>query len=295
MKKTLKRVVVLVTLLILLTLYLVNAKLIVNNIIDYSLLFLTKLFPVSFIFFVFSTLFINYGLIESINTLFNINSSKLYVFCLSLISGFPAGAKYTEELLEKELISVSDANKIIMFSHFPNPLFVLGSVGSIFNDNSLVIKVLISIIISNFIIFLFCGRCSKTKIINRKIEDSFSDILSKAINNSFQTIFLIYGVSLFFYLISSIITKYIFINTYFYVLLNGVFDLTKGVFSTTLINSDIIKALFILVFISFGGISIHMQINSLIINSKIKYMCFVIGRIISTVLALGIFLLLINI
>ena len=36
--------------------------------------------------------------------------------------------KRDSELLEKELISFEEANQIIRFSHFPNPLFVTGVV-----------------------------------------------------------------------------------------------------------------------------------------------------------------------
>ena len=107
-----------------------------------GLTFLTKFFPVSFIFFTISSLLINNGLIETIYKYFHINSTKLYVLILSLISGFPSGAKYTKDLLDKKLITSIEANQIIMFSHFPNPLFILGSVSSILKSKTLAYKIL---------------------------------------------------------------------------------------------------------------------------------------------------------
>lgn len=289
MNKTSKSILILVTLIIILCLYLINSKIIINSFLDYSYLFITTLFPVSFIFFIISSLLIDYGIIELINKYLHLNTTKLYVLVLSLISGFPSGAKYTKELLEKDLINSLEANQIIMFSHFPNPLFVLGSINLILKDNTLCLKLLISIILSNIIIFFFNRKSSNKIITTYNYPISFSNSLSKAITNSFNIILLIYGTSIFFYLLTVIITKYLFINNYSYVLINGIFDLTKGVFSTTLINNIYLRAYFILFFISFGSISIHMQIRSIISNTSINYYYFIKGRIISTIISLILF------
>ena len=288
MKKTYKTILILVTLIIFLILSLINSNYMITNTLDYSKLFLTKLFPVSFIFFILSYLLIEYNLVELIMYYLNINISGLYVFILSLISGFPSGSKYTRNLLDKGIINIDDANKIILYSHFPNPLFVLGSVNYVVNDISISIKILISIIISNFIIFMF-NRTNKANIKYEINNSSFSNILSNSIYDSFKTIILIYGTSLFFYLITCIITKYIILNTYNYVFISGLFDLCKGVFSTTLINNINNRVYFILFFISFGSISIHMQVKAILGNSNISYKRFILGRVIGTILSFIIF------
>ena len=288
MKKTYKTILILVTLIIFLILSLINSNYMIINILDYSKLFLTKLFPVSFLFFIISYLLIEYNLVELIMYYLNINISGLYVFILSLISGFPSGSKYTKSLLDKGIINIDDANKIILYSHFPNPLFVLGSVNYVLDDISISIKILISIIISNFIIFIF-NKTSKSNIKYKINNNSFSNILSNSIYDSFKTIILIYGTSLFFYLITCLINKYIILNTYNYVFISGLFDLCKGVFSTTLINTISIRAYFILFFISFGSISIHMQVKAILGNSDISYKRFVLGRVICLILSFLIF------
>lgn len=293
MKKTYKSILILVTLITLLILYLINSNIIVNAIIDYSILFLTKLFPVSLLFFIFSTLLIDYGLIELIQYYLKINTSSLYVLLISAISGFPSGAKYTKELLEKNLIDENTANKIIMFSHFPNPLFILGSVYLVLKDKEICLKLLLAIIISNIIIYIFSKdkKSTKNNIKKLTVPSNFSNVLSKAVTNAFNILLLIYGTSLFFYLVATIITKYITLNTNSFIILNGFFDLTKGVFSTTLLNNLTLRAIYILIFISFGGLSIHMQVKSIITDTSIKYKYFFIGRIIGTILSLIIFIL----
>ena len=244
-------------------------------------------------FFIFSTLLIDYGLIELIQYYLKINTSSLYVLLISAISGFPSGAKYTKELLEKNLIDENTANKIIMFSHFPNPLFILGSVYLVLKDKEICLKLLLAIIISNIIIYIFSKdkKSTKNNIKKLKVPSNFSNVLSKAVTNAFNTLLLIYGTSLFFYLVATIITKYITLNTNSFIILNGFFDLTKGVFSTTLLNNLTLRAIYILIFISFGGLSIHMQVKSIITDTSIKYKYFFIGRIIGTILALIIFIL----
>lgn len=292
MKKNFKNTTILVILSITIILYLINANYVIDNIIEYSKLFFTKIFPVSFIFFTFSTLLIDYGLINIFNKYLHINASNIYVFILSMISGFPSGAKYTKELLKQKYISKEDANKIIMYAHFPNPLFILGSVNLVLNDKILSLKILLSIIISNLIILILNKNTKSTINQNYIYPSSFQESLTKAIKNTFEIILLIYGTSLFFNSLSTIISKYLILNKYLYILINGIFDLTKGVFSTILIENNIIKSLFITLFISFGGISINMQVKSIISNTEIKYINFIKGRVLSTILSLIILLLL---
>lgn len=283
MKKTSKTIILLVSLITLLIIYFINSEYLVKCILEYTKLFYTKLFPVSFIFFIFSSLLIEYKVLD----IFPININSIYIFLLSLISGFPSGSKYIKELLNNNSISIEEANNLLLFSHFPNPLFILSSASIILNKN-ICLKLLISIILSNFIILLFTKKYKK-KHNTITYPGNFSNVLKDSIYKSIKTIILIYGTSIFFYLISAIITKYISFNTYSYVLISGVFDLTKGIFSTSIINSIFIRSILVLIFISFGSLSIHMQVKS-ILEDTLLYKYFLKGRIISTILSLIIFL-----
>ena len=99
----------------------------------------------------------------------------------------------------------------------------------------------------------------------------------------------IYGVSIFFYLIACIIINTFDINGILYVIICGVFDLTKGIYSSILISNVYLRGLVVLLFISFGGISIHLQVKSILLDTSIKYKYFFIGRVIGTFLAIIIF------
>ncbi len=287
MKKTYKTIILLVSLITILIMYFINSEYIIKCILEYTKLFYIKLFPSSFIFFIISTILIEYKVLDYLP----ININSIYIFLLSFISGFPSGSKYTKELLDNKSISNEEANNLLLFSHFPNPLFVLGSISTILNK-SITIKLLISIILSNFIILLSTKKYKKINNYNTVSPNNFSIVLTNSIFKSIKTIILIYGSSIFFYLIVCIITKYIYFNPYFYILINGLFDLTKGIFSTTIINNIYIRSIFILIFISFGSISIHIQTKSILLDTSL-YKSFLKGRIIGTIISLIIFLILI--
>lgn len=296
MKKFRKNNLIIIFLILLLTLFIINSELVIKSILSYTNLFMEKLFPASFIFFIISSLLIDYNFIEKISKLLHINGSIFYVVVMSMLSGFPSGSKYITDLLERELISTKIANYLIIFTHFPNPIFVLGSVSSIFKDKTIPVFILISLIISNLLIgiFLYPKDKEKFKIIKSE-STNFSINLKKAIYGSIKTMILIYGTSVFFYLIITILNNYLNLSLYNYIFVNGLFDLTKGVFLTSLINHEVLRAIYIIIFISFGGISINMQVKSIIADTNIKYKNFILGRFFQIILSMSIFLLLLGI
>lgn len=290
MKKNNKSILILVTLIFVLICFLVNVELIITNIINYTNSFFMKLFPVSFITYLIVYMLIEYGLIQFMNHYLHINSCGLFLFILSFISGFPSGSKYIKLLFDKNIIDKDYANNLLSFTHFPNILFVLGTIKEIINNNTYTYYLLFSIVLSNFIILLFTKR-KRININFKYTNNSFSMVLGNGIIYSIKTIILIYGTSLFFYLISTVILKEFTENLYLYVFLSGIFDLTNGVINCGLINNCFIKCLFILIFLSIGSISIHMQVNETIGN-ELNYLSFLKGRIIGTFLAIFIFCLL---
>ena len=112
MKKTYKTIFLLVSLIILLIIYFINSEYIIKSFLDYTKLFYTKLFPSSFIFFIFSSLLIEYKILDIIP----ININSIYIFLLSLISGFPSGSKYTKDLLDNNSISIEEAKSLLLFT-----------------------------------------------------------------------------------------------------------------------------------------------------------------------------------
>lgn len=286
------QITIIISIILLLVLYIINANLIIKNILDYTNLFINKLFPTTFIIYILSSILIDYEIINLLSTK-KLNGNIIYITLMSMISGFPSGVKYTKDLLDKNLITKETGNYLITYTNFPNPLFLLGSISSILTK-SLTIKIFIIIIISNLLIAIIFKPKKISNIENKyKSQNTidFATSLKKATNNSIKTLLIIYSTSIFFYLISVIINKYTSLTPINYILLNSSLDLTKGVFSTTLLSNIKIRAYIILFFLSFGSISIHMQIKSIISDTSLKYKNYLLGRILQVLIASFLFLL----
>lgn len=290
MKKFSKSFIKLSILIFILIIYIFNSTIVINSILNYTKLFITKLFPVVFIIYIFSSLLIDQGIINYLSIFLKNKAATTYIIIISLIGGFPSGSKTIKDTLNKNYIDLNTANYLIRFTHFPNPLFILGSLNSLFNNNYPIL-ILLSLIISNFIISLIYKRKTSSIIPPINNEISFSKSLSNSIILSLKVIINIYGTSIFFILILEIINHYFKLPILSYVLISGILDLTKGSFSTSLINNDILKAVLIIIFNSFGSLPIHIQTKSIISDTKINYNNYLISRIMQVPISIIIFLL----
>ena len=289
MKKNFKSILFIFILLCFLGFYLFHAVFMMEQFIDYSFIFITKFIPVSFPLLMITHLLLQYGIIYYLP-----KGEFLSVFLLSIISGFPNGVKFIHDLVKEKNISLETGNKLLLVCHFPNPIFVFGTLFLVLQNLSLTIKLFFSIIFSNLCPFLFFKQNKENTYSIKTTNSDFSKNLYHAIMSTGQTLLLIYGTSIFFYLLFTMITQYISFSSYQYVFFCGIFDLTKGVLATTLIQNQITRAFYILFFISFGGISIHIQVKSILSDTPLSYHYFVFGRILSTILAFIFFFLFIH-
>lgn len=265
-----------------------------------------NIFPSLFPFFVLSELLIHYGFVELVgellkpimNKIFKADGVCSFIFIMSLITGFPSNAKYTRKLYLDGKIDKNMASKILIFTHFSNPLFILGTLSLIFLNNKEVgLLILICHYLGNIINGLlfrnyFPTSESKEKVsIKKAIYDmhkkrmesqkSFGTVVSEALLNGINTLFLILGVVTMFLVVTTIIDNNLNINNFYQSLLNGFVEMTQGLKYISICDIPLkIKSVFSAMIISFGGLSVHMQIISILSDTDIKYMPFLAGRII---------------
>lgn len=299
MLKKLKSCIILVILLLSLIYTLTNTQTITNEILTSLNIFITKLFPNLFFFFLLGDLLVNYKFVTILKKIFepllkfifHIGGNSSFVIIMSIFSGFPSGSKYICSLVEKKCINENTANYLLTFTHFSNPVFILGTIAQILNRR-MATRILIAHYLANFIVALIIRpkKIETEPQLNLNTTD-FTTCLSNSIKNTTKILLFILGNSIFFNCISSIITTNI-NNNIITTIINGFFDITKGIISTNTINCTIVfKSILITTFLSFGGINVHLQVKNIIKEKrKLKYKNFLLGRISQTALSLIILL-----
>ena len=229
MKKVLISVIIMIILVFIGFEILTESNSILNSVSFSFKIWENNIFPSLFPFFILSELLVNYGFVEFLSELFKpimnhffkINSNAAFVFVMSMISGFPSNAKYTRKLYEQGLLNENEASKVLTFTHFSNPLFILGTVVVFLNNKEAGLLVLIVHYFTNLIIgFIFRNYYQSKKerskislkkaILNmhqKRISNnmSFGKIITTAINNSINTLLLILGTVTIFLIITTII------------------------------------------------------------------------------------------
>ena len=291
--------------LIILFLYLgifINPSLIIESGISSINIFKTKLFPSIFPFFVLASLLLELGIATKIcnkltpifKKLFHVEGNSSFIILVSIISGFPSGSKYIVESYKNKTIDKTTANYLLTFTHFANPLFILGTCGLILNNLSLAYKILIIQIISNLIlgIILRPKEIISSKKINNYQTKSFLEALPKAINDAIKLLLFMLGSITFFMFFSKLLTTSLSLNSFFETIITGILDMTSGISLVPSIDTtNYIRGLLVLTFITFGSFSVHLQVLNNIKEEDLEYKYFFFGRIIETSIALLLYIL----
>ena len=271
-------------------------KFLVHSSISFALdIWVNNLIPSLFPFFIITDILINYNVTYYIprkiryfcKRVFNITDNMLTILILSMLSGFP---RNTKVLYDKGLITLDEANHILIFSHFSNPVFILTTVGLFFFNNKLVgIILLISHYLSNFILGILFRKYfnhydNNIHTISKDIH--FGNVFINAINKSVDTILLICGIVTIFLLLAAIINNVFNLNLYSSMIIKGILEITIGIEALAKLNLSIIyKIVLASCFLAFGGFSVHMQVISQINDTKISYKYFLIGRIFQMIIS----------
>ena len=270
-----------------------------------------NIFPSLFPFFVVTEIAINYGVVELFSELskplmqklFRLNSKASFVWGMSILSGFPSSAKYARELYLNGSLNEHEATKVLTFSHFSNPLFILGTVSILFlNNQEIGILILLSHYLTNVIIGLlfrnyYPSKEENTKISikkainnmhNKRINNdlTFGEIITNSLINSINTLLLILGVITMFLIITQIIDNNLNLSNYSQAILNGFVEMTQGLKYISLLEIPLkLKTILSTMIISFGGFSVHMQTISILSDTQIKYLPFLTARLLHAIIS----------
>ena len=289
---------------------LINNKVVLDSVKFSFSIWQNNIFPSLFPFFIIGNILISLGfpqilgeLLKNITyKLFKINKNGAFIIILSMLSGFPSSAKYIKEMHLNGDLNEKEATKLLTFTHFSNPLFILGTVSLFIKDYKLSMPILICHYIGN----LFVGLIYRNYYISKKEDKiniknsirsiknnkSLGEILSNSISSGINTLLLILGTISVFLILTSLINNIFNLNGINKSIINGLFEMTQGLKCLESIDLSVnLKALLAVIILSFGGLSVHMQVITIISDTKIKYFPYFIGRIIHTYFSAFIFFL----
>lgn len=248
---------------------------------------LSSIIPSLLPFFICSRMLQGLGLCERIGAYiqkpfvkcFHLPPSFSGGFILGSISGFPMGAKLASTFCEAGSCTKRQAAFGALLCNNAGPLFIIGTLGNGFLKNSLLGKQLWMIhLASSIITFLFFRswlpepQCfvsaKKPKTVN------VTDLFVESVSDAVQTILHVCGLIIFF---RAAIRTLICLGMPNSSLLIGCIEMTTGlsVLSSTESKHLLPLCSFLL---SFGGVSVFMQVATVFRNQKIPLFPYLFGK-----------------
>ena len=251
-----------------------NYDIVLKSTLDATSIWLNRVFPYLFIMIIIQDLLINLDFASFFK------NTAVYIFIMSLLSGTPSGTYIISKLKQQNIISKEYANTCLIFTFFANPLFLYSILNSIFLSKFITIRLMLILYLTNlFLYFIY----KKDLPSNGKSINANEINLSSSIKTSINTTITVLGVITFYLILSNIIITEFNIIYPFNIFFKGFLEMTQGLAS--LINSSIkFKEVITMIFISFGGFSIHTQVSCILNEANLSYKYFFKGRIIQTAL-----------
>ena len=250
---------------------------------------------------------------------FNIRGEGSFAFIMGIISGYPMGAKIAADFRTNNICSKEECERLLSFTNNSGPLFIVGSIGiSMFGNSMIGLLLLITHIfacITVGIIFRFWKSKNNSSIsylsshsnFNTNSNVSFSnlgEVLGKSITNSISTILLIGGFVVVFSSIISILKASGFLNsivilftpifnvlgvdsTFISGIFTGILEITNGInyIANIHIKNISINIIITAFLLGFGGISVLLQVWSIIAKTDLSIRPYLFGKLLQGFLA----------
>lgn len=269
----------------------IDPKVCINAAISGAGLFFNKVFPSLFPFLVLSGLILSYDGINIYSKLIGpilckplrLPENCSFVLVISMLCGYPLGAKYACDLYEGGVIDRNTCERLINIASNPSPLFVIGAVGtSMLRSPVLGYILLVSTYLSCFVMGIIIpvkyksnSITSSTRKYVKKIN--FGNAIKDSIQSATETCLTICGFVTIFSVINSILKS----STIFYTALNkisnifafsfnllqgtflGIIEMTNGCNELSSVEINLkLKIVIISFLLAFSGISVIFQVYS---------------------------------
>lgn len=272
----------------------------------------TKVLPALLPFFILTKLLSYTSAIKKFGKAFSPITRKFYgvggiagyIYLMSIISGYPVGAKLNSDMYKENIISSKQAQTITSFTSTSGPLFIIGTVAiGMYNNCAIGIIILISHMLGAIINgFLYRNRENISTLDH--IKAPTNNILNESMTSSILSIMIVGGFIALFYMFLQIILQLNTLAPLFNFLqifgipksistsiFAGIIEVTSGcLYLGQTALSEKMLAIISTFLISFGGLSIHAQAFTFLKDIHMSYKKFLIIKvtqsIISTIIAI---------
>ena len=272
----------------------------------------TKVLPALLPFFILTKLLSYTNFIASFGKVISPITHKLYgvggvsgyVYLMSIISGYPVGAKILSDLYSSNIINKKQAITITSFTSTSGPLFILGSVAiGLFNNHTLGLIILFSHYLGAILNGFLYRYKDNTKVLTQNYTPP-SNPLNESMTSSIISIMTVGGFIAIFYMALQLMLQ---LNIFLPIIqglekinidsqlssaiICGLIEVTTGAINLSNIQVSLSLLAPILTFlISFGGLSIHAQAYCFLKNFNMPYKLFFLQKttqaIISTIISI---------
>jgi sporulation integral membrane protein YlbJ len=272
----------------------------------YAINVLPALFPFIFFSKILSELNFGYDLgnimDKPLKKLYGVSGVSGYIMVMSMLSGYPIGAKLLSDMYEKNYITTKEARTVSAFTSTSGPLFIIGTVGIAMLGNKLAGFIML---FSHYLATLLNGLIYRTK---NNLEKkpllppliNSPKVLSESMTNSIISIAIVGGYISIFVMVLDVFTNLGLINFVAQLLsftnlninigigfVSSLVEITKG----CLIMSQSGYSLKIIVplctfGITFGGLSITLQSMTFLSKCKIKPAFYLLSKFTQALISL---------
>lgn len=278
----------------------------------------TALVPALLPFFFFTRLLSKLGVVEAISKrlakitskLFHTSGISAYIYCMSILTGYPMGAKLTADYYEMGLIDRGQAHRITTFTSTSGPLFIIGTVGiGMFRSPLIGLVVLIAHFVGAFLNGLlyrnYMYEPSSVLTLNTPVKPN-TPSTEDSMMSTITSLLIVGGYVALFFTIITMLNNYhiltpiqLFLKTILdlfhlptgiaYGLTNGLIEMTRGcldLVGTT--RSTAIACVALTGIISFGGLSISCQALTFLKKFRIKIPFFFLQKTTQAIISMAV-------
>ncbi|MDD7165583.1 MAG: hypothetical protein PUI31_02795, partial [Clostridia bacterium] len=275
-------------------------------------------------FFFFTSLLAKIGATERMartlkkpcEQIFGTSGYAAYAFLMSILSGYPVGAKIIGDLGENGLIDETDATKMSAFCSTSGPLFIVGSVsvgmfGSVAAGKLLFLAHTLSALITG-VIFRFYRQTKKTttsadknapqavlpRVSPAKKKAENNNVLYDCVYSSVVSLATVGGFICVFYVLADIFQNldilYPLWKTLCFITKNetlskafsyGLIECTRGCKMLALCGLSTYSLAFASSLIAFGGVSVLVQSVCFLKKANVKISVFLLAKTVQTVIS----------